>query len=143
MFLTQLPLSLALLTLLSTTAPAQEKALPERQADFLKGLQEGKIQESFAELLRGSLVLQNKTEVDNLIVQTEKGLKVYGGITAFENLGLTREHKLVAFGSAVVGCEKGPLYFYFIWYRPRLDAAWRIQNVWFDDNSKAFVEGRK
>ncbi len=143
MFLIQAPLSLTLLALLSLSAGVQEKPLPERQADFFKGLQEGKIQEAFAEILRGSLVLQNKAEVDNLIVQTEKGLKVYGGITAVENLGLTREHKLVAFGSAVVGCEKGPLYFYFIWYRPRPDAPWRAQNVWFDDNSKAFVEGRK
>lgn len=143
MILTRLPLSLVFLALLATAARAQDKPLSERQADFLKGLQEGKVQEAYAEILRGSLILQNKTDVDNLVVQTEKGLKVYGGITAVENLGLTREHKLVAFGSAVVGCEKGPLYFYFIWYRPRLDAPWRSQNVWFDDNSKAFVEGRK
>jgi hypothetical protein len=139
----RLPLSLAFFAMLSTAALAQDKSAPERQADFLKGLQEGKIPEAFAELLRGSLILQNKAELENLITQTEKGLKLYGGITAVENLGLTREHKLVAYGSALVGCEKGPLFFYFIWYRPRLDAPWRAQNVWFDDNSRAFFEGRK
>ncbi len=121
----------------------QDPAPAERQATFLKAIQAGKIQEGYAELFRGSHLLDSKEEVENLVTQTEKGIKIYGGLGATENLGLTREHKLVAFGSAVVGCEKAPLYFYFIWYRPRLDAPWRCQVAWFDDNSRAFFEGRK
>ena len=131
------------LAFLAALTGVQDPAPSERQATFLKTLQEGKIQEAYAELLRGSHVLENKAEVENLVTQTDKGINVYGGISAVENLGLTRDHKLVAFGTAIVGCSKGPLYFYFIWYRPRLDAPWRCQTAWFDDNSRAFVEGRK
>jgi hypothetical protein len=129
--------------LLVAVALAQDAGLPERQATFLKGLQEGKTADAYAELLRGSLVLANKAEVDNLVAQTEKGVSLYGGVTAHDNLGLTKQTKLVAYGTAVVGCTKAPLFFYFVWYRPREDAAWRIQNVWFDDQARSFFEPRK
>lgn len=130
---------------LATAVPAraQEAGLPERQAAFLKGLQDGKYADAYAELLRGSLVLANKAEVDNLVSQTEKGVNLYAGVTAVDNLGLTKQTKLLAFGTAVVGCAKAPLFFYFVWYRPREDAAWRIQNVWFDDQVRSFFEPRK
>lgn len=119
--------------------PAQEVSPAARQALFLKSLQEGKAQEAFAELFRGSPILERKDEVANLIQQTMKGVEIYGGVTGQENLGLTRQQKHVAFGAAIVACNKAPLYYYFVWYRPREDAAWILHNMWFDDKSREFL----
>ena len=124
-------------------APSQDKTLTGRQAEFLKAIEEGKIKEAYADLLEGSLVLEKKDEIEKLITQTMKGTEVYGGVTAFEDLGIVRREKHVAHGMGIVACEKAPLYFYFIWYRSKVDAPWRIQNVWFDDNSRSFMEHRK
>jgi hypothetical protein len=121
-------------------APVQDKDLPERQAQFLKSVMAGKAKEAYAAVLAGSPVLDKKNEVDNLIAQTEKGVEIYGGATGIESLGLLQETKYLAFGVGVVCCEKSPLFFYFGWYRPRLDAPWRLQNIWFDDNGRAFSE---
>lgn len=123
------------------TAPAQE--LAGRQQEFLKGVMAGKLKEAYTALLAGSPVLDNKAEVENLLAQTEKGLAVYGGATAVEDLGFLREGKHVAVGSGLLCCAKHPLFFTFVWYRPALDAPWRIQSVWFDDNARAFAEQRR
>ena len=121
-------------------APAQDPTVAARQTAFLKQVREGKIEEAYDALLEGSLVREKKADVENLVTQTEKALGLYGGVTELEDLGASRQDKHVAHGTAIVCCEKGPLYFYFIWYRPKSDAAWRIQNVWFDDNARAFME---
>lgn len=125
-------------------APAQDPPpLPARQTAFLKGIQAGKIRESYGELLAGSLILEKKSEVDNLVSQTTKGLEVYGGVTSIEDLGILREDRHLAFGAALVCCERAPLFFYFIWYRTAPAAPWKAHNVWFDDNARAFLEHRK
>ena len=129
--------------LAAPVALVQEKALPERQVAFLKAVQAGKIQDAYKELLRGSPILEKQADVDNLVAQTEKGVGIYGGVTSFEDMGLLRQHRNVAFGVSVLACEKAPLYFYFVWFRPREEAPWRIQNAWFDDNSRAFFDARK
>lgn len=135
--------ALALATLIGA-APAQDKSPANRQLEFLKAVQEGKIKDAYADLLEGSLILADKkADVDNLIGQTDKASEIYGGVTAVENLGLVKQEKHVTQGIGILCCEKAPLYFYFIWYRNKADAPWRVQNVWFDDNSRAFMEHRK
>jgi hypothetical protein len=133
----------AALAAVTGAAPSQDKTLAGRQAAFVKGIQEGMIKEAYVELVEGSLILEKKDEIENLITQTVKGTEIYGGVTAVDNLGVVRQEKHVAHGQAIVACEKAPLYFYFIWYRNKADAPWRIQSVWFDDNSKFFMEHRK
>jgi hypothetical protein len=124
-------------------APAQDKGLAGRQEQFLKAVMGGKVKEAYGTLLAGSPVLEKTSEVENLVTQTEKGLQIYGGASAVEDFGLLREDKHVATGAGLLCCEKHPLFFYFVWYRPRVDAPWRIQTVWFDDNVRAFMEQRR
>jgi len=136
-------LQVLVLPALVVAAPAQEGSIPKRQAAFLKALQQEKVKEAFEDLLEGSLILDKKQDVENLVTQTEKGIAIYGGVTSIEDLGIVRQDKHLATGLAIVCCEKAPLYFYFIWYRNKADAPWRLHNVWFDDNSKYFMEHRR
>lgn len=126
-------------------APAQDKDKPVagRQTAFLKAIQGEKVKDAYEDLLEGSLILEKKGDVENLVKQTEKALHLYGEVSAIEDLGIVRQEKHLASGLGMVCCEKAPLFFYFIWYRPKADAPWRLHNVWFDDNAKTFMEHRK
>jgi hypothetical protein len=134
-----------LLTLLAGTAPAQDKdkGIAGRQTAFLKAVKGEKIKEAYEDLLEGSLILEKKGDVENLVKQTEKAVALYGDVTSIEDFGVVKQDKHLASGLGMVCCEKAPLFFYFIWYRNKPDAPWRLHNVWFDDNSKAFLEHRK
>lgn len=133
----------ALAAALLGASPVQDEDPAERQLKFLKGIREGKIAESYAAILEGSLIKEKKADVENLVGQTRKAFEVYGAPSDVEHLGIVTAGKHLSEGLAIVCCEKSPLFFHFIWYRPSAEAPWRMQNLWFDDNPRAYFERRK
>ena len=125
---------------------AQDKNLDspeERQKAFMQAMLKGDVEEGYETLMKNSVIMKDNAEaVENLIEQTENGITLYAGAKSFDQIGVSSKGNLVKYGTAVLGCKKAPLFFYFIWYRESEKVEWRITNVWFNDQSKEFLTGQ-
>lgn len=121
--------------------PAADPAA--RQEAFLAGLKAGEVAKTYATLFKGSRLEGNAEQIDVMVEQTDKGIKLYGGIVGWENCGIVRQEKHQAFGMGILCCEQVPVYFYFVWYRNAESAPWVLINSWFSDQAKDYWSLRK
>jgi hypothetical protein len=133
-------LSLAGMSFAPQDPPAKDPGPAARQEAFLAGLKAGEAEKAYEKLFKGTRFAD---EVEKMTGETEKGISVYGEIASLENLGLVRQDKYQALGMASLCCDKGPLNFYFTWYRKSEAAPWILTSFWFNDQAKEYFQFRK
>ncbi len=140
-------LAVAVLALSSFAAVASAddppSELAQRQSAFLSKVVSGELDAGYKELLAGSAVATDVKAIANLVAQTQNAVRVYGAIAEARSLGTVVLDANLVVGHGLACCEKQPLYFYFVWYRPTATAPWRILATWFNDNTKEFIEARR
>ena len=104
----------------------------------MTALKAGEVAKGYEGLTKGSRLEGKDEELANLREQTEKAVKIYGGVVSWDNAGLVRQEKHQALGIAILCCDHVPVYFYFIWYRNAETAPWTLVNVWFSDQAKDY-----
>lgn len=127
--------------IVSADDPPSEPA--QRQSAFLAKVVSGELDAGFKELLAGSSIASDVKAIANLVAQTQNGVRVYGAISEARSLGTVALDANLVVGHGLACCEKQPLYYYFVWYRPTATAPWRILTTWFNDNTKEFIDARR
>ena len=111
-----------------TEATAELKRIPE---EFFKRLSSGKVSDAFHTALNGSLIQKRQDQVDNLILQTEAALKIYGRSFGYELAEVETVSPSVDKMTYILRTENAPLRWTFYLYRPQQE--WTLVAINFDD----------
>lgn len=125
-------LILLILFISASVAYSKEQSPTQEVENFFQMVQDGKINEAYDQLLKGSSIPTSKPQAVQLLkTQTSSGLPLYGSIFGFEKV---REE---SFGASVIRLvyilksEIAPTVWEFYFYKPKLK--WFLANITFND----------
>lgn len=115
-------------------APAE---LHEKCSEFFAELIKGDYNEAYKKLLKKSPILKKKEDVETLLKQTKRAIRLYGNMSGFEPVSFEAATKSYVRLRYLSIHEDLPMRWIFTFYKsPK--RGWIVSNVRFDDMTEFF-----